>query len=69
MMSLDIFNTKMVNLLKNKVLIRPHNQLNEGKVILGMLKINNPLHQKIRSGRQTFLVNGDHKLLERNVKT
>lgn len=68
-MSLDIFNTKMINFLKNKILIRHHNQLNEGKVILGMLKMKNPLHQKIRSGRQTFLVNGDERLLERNAKT
>ena len=58
----------MVKILKNKILIRHHNQLNIGKVILGMLKIKNPLHQKIRSGRQTFLVNGDERLLERNVK-
>lgn len=59
----------MINFLKNKILIRHHSQLNKGKVILGMLKIKNPLHQKIRSGRQTFLVNGDERILERNVKT
>lgn len=59
----------MVKILKNKILIIHHNQLNKGKVILGMLKIKNPLHQKIRSGRQTFLVNGDERILERNVKT
>ena len=59
----------MVKILKNKILIRHHNQLNKGKVILGMLKRKNPLHQKIRSGRQTFLVNGDERILERNVKT
>ncbi len=59
----------MVKILKNKILIRHHNQLNKGKVILGILKRKNPLHRKIRSGRQTFLVNGDEIILERNVKT
>ena len=59
----------MVKILKNKILIRHHNQLNKGKVSLRILKRKNPLHRKIRSGRQTFLVNGDERIPERNVKT
>ena len=59
----------MLKILKNKILIRHHNQLNKGKVILGILKRKNPLHRKIRSGRQTFLVKGDERIPERNVKT